>query len=58
MATSLNPISTATFNGSSKFAADFQQVLNRAVSIAALPVQQMQNDQLKMTGEQSALQSL
>ena len=58
MATSLNPISSGTFNGSSKFAADFQQVLNRAVSIAALPVQQMQNDQLKMTGEQSALQSL
>src|SRR5271165_4566571 len=41
MATSTtNPI----FTGSSQFSSDFQQVISRAVSMASLPMQQVQND--------------
>ena len=47
-----------TFTGSSKYAADFQQVLGRAVSIASLPLQQMQNELNTMTAQQSDLQGL
>ncbi|MBS1859579.1 MAG: flagellar filament capping protein FliD [Acidobacteria bacterium] len=51
-------ITVPTFNGSSKYSSDFQQVLTRAVSIASLPLQQMQNQQNKLSSEQSALQGL
>src|SRR5689334_10689954 len=47
-----------TFNGSSKYAADFQQVLTRAVSIASLPLRQMQKDQDTLSRQLQALQGL
>src|SRR5712692_10431581 len=58
MASGFSSISSGSFNGSSKFSSDFRQVLTRAVSIASLPAKQMQNEQLKLTSQQSALQSL
>jgi len=54
-----------TFNGSSKFSSDFQQVLTRAVAIQSLPLQTMQNQlatlqaqQSDMTGLQTTFKSL
>jgi flagellar hook-associated protein 2 len=54
MATSTTP----TFNGSSTYAAQLQQTISRAVSIASLPLTQLQNTQTKVTGEQSELQTI
>lgn len=51
-------IPSAGFTGQSKFASDFQQVLSRAVAIASLPMQFMQNQLSTLQGQQSALQSL
>ncbi|HZT30556.1 MAG TPA: flagellar filament capping protein FliD [Bryobacteraceae bacterium] len=42
MGTSLTPL---TFTGVSQFSNDFQTILSRAVSIASLPVQSLQNQQ-------------
>jgi len=47
-----------TFTGISKFASDFQQVLNRAVQIASLPLQNMENELNTLTNQQSALVGL
>lgn len=54
-----------TFNGSSKFSSDFQQILTRAVAIQSLPLQTMQNQlatlqaqQSDMTGLQTTFKSL
>jgi flagellar hook-associated protein 2 len=47
-----------TFTGISKFANDFQQVLNRAVQIASLPLQNMENELNTLTNQQSALLGL
>ena len=59
---SLTPL---TFTGISQFSTDFQTILNRAVSIAAIPVQQLQNEQADvltrkqlLTGLNSALSEL
>ena len=41
--------SSAIFSGTSRFSADFQQVLNRAVAIASLPVQQLPERPLHLT---------
>jgi flagellar hook-associated protein 2 len=46
------------FNGTSKFASDFQQVLSRSVAIASLPLQGMQNEWNTLTNQQSALTGL
>ena len=47
-----------TFTGQSTFSSSFQQVLQRAVSIASLPMQQLQGDVTTLQGQQSALASL
>lgn len=54
-----------TFNGSSKFSNDFQQILTRAVAIEGLPIQNLQNElstlqsqQSDMTGLQTTFNSL
>ena len=49
---------TIPFNGSSTYSADFQNVLNRAVQIASLPVQAAQSDVTTLQSQQSALTSL
>lgn len=46
------------FSGTSTFSADFTQVINRAVSIASLPITQLNSQKTTLTGEQSALSSL
>jgi flagellar hook-associated protein 2 len=50
-----NPV---TFNGQSTFSSSFQQVLQRAVSIASLPMQQLQGEVTTLQGQQSSLASL
>ena len=54
MSTSTSPI----FNGTSTFSSDFAQVISRAVSIASLPITQLNNQDTTLTGEQTALSSL
>ena len=48
----------ATFLGNSAFSADLQQVITRAVSIASLPITQLQNQLATLTGQQIELQTL
>ena len=50
-----NPV---TFSGQSTFSSSFQQVLQRAVSIASLPMQQLQGEVTTLQGQQSSLASL
>jgi flagellar hook-associated protein 2 len=52
-----NPV-TASFGGTSTYASSLQQVITRAVNIASLPLQQLQNEQLTTTDKVSAAQSL
>jgi flagellar hook-associated protein 2 len=52
---STSPIPPPTFNGVSTYASDFQQVLTRAVDIASLPMQNLQNDVTTLTGQEQAL---
>ena len=47
-----------TFAGVSQYSSDFQSILNRAQSIADLPLQSLQNEQSDLQGEVSAAQSL
>jgi len=47
-----------TFTGTSKYATDFQQVLNRAVAIASLPLQGMQNELNTLMSQQTDLSGL
>jgi flagellar hook-associated protein 2 len=49
---------TIAFNGSSTYASSFQNVLNRAVDLASLPMQITENDLSKLQSKQSALTSL
>lgn len=50
--------STITFNGSSTYASSFQQVIQRAVGIASLPMQILQGDVTELTSKQQATSSL
>ena len=58
MSTTSTVTNPVTFNGSSTFSSSFQQVLQRAVSIASLPMQQMQNAVNDFQSQQAALSSL
>jgi flagellar hook-associated protein 2 len=62
VSTSNNPISNlisiSTFTGQSKFAADFQNVLSRAVQLQSLNLQTIQKQQQDESDRQSALQTL
>ena len=51
-------ITPLKFTGISTFSEDFQTILTRAVSIATVPVQQLQNNQTKILGQKQALGSL
>ena len=57
MSTSSTTSSAATFTGSSAFSSDLQNVITRAVSIASLPMTQMQNEESTLTSQQSELQT-
>ena len=58
MASSTSPVSTIAFNGSSSYSSDFQTVLNRAVQLASLPEQQMQNNVNDLTTQEQAIAGL
>src|ERR1700733_5416792 len=46
------------FSGTSTFSSDLQQVITNAVSIASLPINQLNNTVSTLTSEQSALSNL
>jgi flagellar hook-associated protein 2 len=48
----------AIFTGSSQFSNDFQQVIQRAVAFASLPMQQMQNDVASLQSQSSEFKTL
>jgi flagellar hook-associated protein 2 len=50
--------SSALFTGSSQFSNDLQQVVQRAVSFASLPMQMMQNDLTTLQSQQSEANAL
>ena len=54
---SSNP-ATPAFAGLSSYAADLQNALNRSVGLAALPLQELQNEQSQLTSQSSALSGL
>lgn len=62
MSTTSSAVSSATnpvtFNGQSTFSSSFQQVLQRAVSIASLPMQELQGEVETLQSQQSDLNSL
>ncbi len=59
MATSsVSPSSTSYFNGSSQYAAQLQHTIAQAVTIASLPIQQLQTQQTTLTGQQTELQTI
>ena len=49
---------TPLFNGSSTFSTALQQVITNAVSLASLPMNQLQGEVTTLTNEQTALSSL
>ncbi len=51
-------ITPLAFTGISSFSADFQTILNRAVSIASAPVQSLQNEQTKILSQKQLLTNL
>jgi len=50
--------STATFNGTSEFAGDLQQAINQAVTIASIPLTQLEDNVSTLQGQQSELSTL
>jgi flagellar hook-associated protein 2 len=50
-----SPPATIAFNGSSTYSSAFQQVINRAVDIASLPLESLQTSVSTLTTQQSAL---
>jgi flagellar hook-associated protein 2 len=58
MSTSSVTPAPITFNGSSTYSSAFQQVINRAVDIASLPMEALQTDVTNLTTQQSALSTL
>ena len=51
-------MSSTIFTGSSRYASDFQSVIDRAVAIASLPLSQMQSERGVLNSQSSAASSL
>lgn len=49
---------TAIFSGNSRFAVDFSQIIERSVSIASLPLKQLQQQKVQLNDQSTALTSL
>jgi flagellar hook-associated protein 2 len=49
---------SSLFSGNSRFATDFQQIIERSVGIASLPLQQIQNQKSQLGQERAAVASL
>ena len=58
MAITFNPLTLASFNGSSKFAGDLQNVINHAVNVAAIPLTQLGNNANQLQGQQTGVTAL
>jgi flagellar hook-associated protein 2 len=54
MATSASSL----FTGNSTYSQDFQQIINRAVAIASLPIDQLNNQKSALTNQKNALSAL
>jgi flagellar hook-associated protein 2 len=54
MATSASSL----FTGTSTYSQDFQQIINRAVAIASLPIDQLNNQKSALTNQKNALSTL
>ena len=52
------PSQTATFNGTSQYAGDLQQAINQAVTIASIPMTQLQNNVSTLQGQVSEIGTL
>ena len=50
--------SSTIFNGSSRFAQDFQNIITRATAIASLPISQLTNDKTHLSDQATALTGL
>ncbi len=55
---SSNAIAPLVFTGISQYSSDFQTILNRAVQLASLPVQQLQNEQSDIVQQQALASGL
>ncbi len=53
-----SPSSSTYFSGSSTFAAQLQVSISRAVTMASVPIQQLQAQQTTLTGQQTELQNI
>jgi flagellar hook-associated protein 2 len=51
-------LASTIFTGASRYSSDFQAVIDRAVSIASLPMTQMQQNKLSVSDESTALKTL
>src|SRR5574340_267855 len=51
-------ISSAIFTGNSRYAKDFQTIIDRSVAIASLPLSQLNADKTKLDGRSTALDTL
>jgi len=51
-------VTPLTLTGTSQYATDFQNVLNRSVAIASLPLQELENQQSEVASKQQLLTSL
>jgi flagellar hook-associated protein 2 len=58
MSTSSATSSSSYFTGSSTYAAQLQQSITQAVNIASLPMQQLEQQQSTLTGQQTELQTI
>lgn len=56
--TSSTSSSSSIFSGSSRYAADFSTLIDRAVSIASLPISQLNNQKTSLTDQATALTDL
>lgn len=58
MANTISSTSSATFNGSSTYAAQLNAVISNAVTMASAPINQLETQQTTLTGQQSELQTI
>jgi flagellar hook-associated protein 2 len=58
LATTSSSSSSTSFTGSSSYSADLQNAISRAVGLASLPLQVMQNQQNRLTSQQSEISTI
>src|ERR1700730_1063314 len=58
MGSGINPLTLATFNGSSSFASDLQNAITHAVNVAGIPLTGLENDYTSVQNQQGELSTL